>query len=102
MASTLIQDQTATGAGDAVSSPCGGKTIQAWGKTTSGSGAATVQIQGTNNGGASWDLLGTISLTLGTTITSDGFNSQDRYAKLRANVTAISGTGAVVSAAFNG
>lgn len=100
MATSLIQAQTATGAGDATSNVPTPKSYQAWGNTTAGAGAATIQIQGTHNDGASWDLIGTITLTLGTTVTSDSFASDDRYGQVRANVTAISGTGANVSAAF--
>lgn len=101
-AEILLKDQNATGAGDAVSGPQGmDRQYQVWGKTESGSGSATVTISGSNNGGVSWDTLGTVTLTLGTTATSDGFSSRDRYTKLRGNVTAISGTGARVSAAFS-
>jgi hypothetical protein len=53
-------------------------------------------VQGSHNG-TNWDTLGTISLTLATTTSSDSFTSSDSYAKLRGNVTAISGTGAEVS-----
>lgn len=100
MANTLINAQTATGAGGATrGEPCT-KTYQAWGNTNSSTGAATILIQGTNNDGASWDLIGTITLTLGITVTSDSFTSDDRYRQVRANVSAISGTGANVSASL--
>ncbi|MFA6046776.1 MAG: hypothetical protein WC718_17475, partial [Phycisphaerales bacterium] len=64
---------------------------------SAGAGAATILVQGTNNNGASWDTIGTITLTLGTTRTSDSFTSSDRYVAVRGNVTAISGTGASVN-----
>jgi hypothetical protein len=44
-----------------------------------------------------WDTIGTISLTLGTTAASDSFTSDDRYQYLRGNVTALTGTGATVN-----
>lgn len=72
------------------------KTYQANGTTSNGAGAATIQVQGSNNG-TNWDTIGTISLTLSTTSASDGFSSDDRYCLVRGNVTAISGTGASVS-----
>jgi hypothetical protein len=78
---------------------CGNKTYSAWGLTTAGAGAATIVIQGSNSGGTAWVTIGTISLTLGTTAAEEGFTSSDAYEVIRANVTAISGTGASVSAA---
>lgn len=69
------------------------KTYQVEGATTSGTGSVTVVIEGSNTGN-SYDLIGTITLTLGTTITSDSFTSFDRYEYMRSRVTAISGTGA--------
>lgn len=93
----LITAATATGAG----TPRGAedsksRTYQASGTTTAGSGAATILVQGSNDG-SNWDTIGTITLTLGTTSTSDSFTSLDRYGKLRGNVSAISGTGASVN-----
>lgn len=93
---TLLKAATATGAGVAAAGVRGVKSYQANGTTTAGAGAATIQVQGSNNG-ANWDTIGTISLTLATTTSSDGFVSDDRYAHLRGNVTAISGTGASVN-----
>lgn len=100
MATPLINAQATTGAGDAIRNEPAMKTFQAWGNTSSGTGAATIQIQGSLNDGASWDTIGTITLALGTAVTSDSFSSDDRFGQVRANVTAISGTGANVSAAF--
>lgn len=73
------------------------KTYQANGTTTAGSGAATILVQGSNDNGANWDTIGTITLTLGTTTASDSFTSNDRYTHVRGNVTALSGTGASVN-----
>jgi hypothetical protein len=71
-------------------------TFQASGATTSGAGAATVVIQ-VSNDNSNWITAGTITLTLGTSETSDGFAFDAHWEHVRANVTAISGTGAYVS-----
>lgn len=92
----LLNAATATGAGNAIGGVNGAKTYQAYGATSSGSGSATIVVQGSNNG-ANWDTIGTITLTLTTTTASDSFASEDRYGQVRMNVTAISGTGASVS-----
>lgn len=71
------------------------RTFQA---TVSGTGAvsATVVIEGSNDG-TNFLTLGTITLT-GTTSASDGFASTAPWQYVRARLTAISGTGAAVSA----
>lgn len=92
----LLSAVTATGEGAALDSPFGTKTFQASGTTSAGAGAATIEIQGSMDG-TNFDVIGTISLTLGTTSTSDSFTSDDRYKYHRGNVTAISGTGAAVT-----
>lgn len=96
--SGLLSAATATGAGNAITGIADYKTYQAWGTTTASDGSATVLIQGSNNGGTTWDTIGTITLTLSTTASSDSFTSSDRYKQVRANVSAISGTGASVNA----
>lgn len=88
-----------TGAGGAVDGLNVTKTYFASGLTTAGVGAAAVAVQGSMDG-VSWDTIGTITLTLGTTSISDSFTSHDRYRKLRGNVVSISGTGAKVSLAM--
>lgn len=94
----LLEGATTAAAGSAKPGRTGAKTFQAWGTTSSGTGSATIAVQGSNDQGqAVWDTIGTITLTLGTAATSDSFSSDDRYAVLRGNVTAISGTGASVS-----
>lgn len=97
----LINSATATGAGVKVEGVSTKKTYQASGRTSAGSGAVTVAVQGSNNGGASWDTIATFTLALTATAgvgdASDSFTSDDRYAELRANVTALSGTNAQVS-----
>lgn len=94
---TLLPNATATGAGPAIPAPQGRKQYQVGGATTAGAGSAVVAIQGSNNG-TDWDTLGTVTLTLATTVSSDGFGSDDTYVFLRANVTTLTGTGANVHA----
>jgi hypothetical protein len=95
-ATALLTAATATGAGSGIPGIAATKTYQAHGTTTAGAGAATILVQGSNDG-TNWNTIGTISLTLATTTSSDSFNSEDRYRHLRGNVSAISGTGASVS-----
>lgn len=71
-------------------------TFQAVGQTTAGSGATVVDIE-VSNDNVNWIILGTITLTLGTVTTSDGFASGAPWAYTRAEVRSISGTGASVS-----
>jgi Tfp pilus assembly protein FimT len=92
----MASGQATTGAGSALVMTKNAKTFQATGNTTAGSGSASISIQGSNDG-SNWDTIGTITLTLGTATTSNSFTSNDRYNQHRANVTAISGTGASVS-----
>lgn len=94
--SILIDQATTTGAGPTRSFQPRTKTFQASGSTSAGSGAATVDAKGSNDGD-NWDTIGTISLTLSTDGASDSFTSDDRYKYHRGEVTSISGTGAEVS-----
>lgn len=93
---TILSAATATGAGSALSMNSAHFTAQASGLTTAGSGAATIKIQVSNNG-SDWIDLGTITLTLATSSSSDGLAAFAAWAYVRANVTAISGTGASVT-----
>lgn len=105
MASTvLLEAATSTGAGDSASITAADPSalpynISFYGKgnTSSGSGAATISIEVCNDGNGPWLSAGTISLTLGTTETADGFVMSFAWEYYRANVTAISGTGAEVT-----
>lgn len=92
----LLNGVTSVAAGSAVNGISGGKTYQASGSTSSGTGSATVLVQCSNDS-TNWDTLGTITLTLGTSSTSNSFASDDRCAYVRGNVTALTGTGATVS-----
>jgi hypothetical protein len=97
MAGTIMLTAEATGAGSGFSMPDNGNTsFQVSGSTTSGAGAAIVDVE-VSNDGDNWDNLGTITLTLGTASTSDSFSTLGAHWELvRMNVTAISGTGASV------
>lgn len=92
----MLTAATATGAGATIDGIGAAKTYQVTGATSSGSGSATVSIQCSNDG-SNWDTLGTITLTLSTTSSSNSFASDDRCNKVRGNVTALSGPGASVS-----
>ena len=75
------------------------KTFQAKGATSSGTGAATIVIEVTNDLTWPWLTLGTITLVLGTIATADGLAMLAGWKYVRARVSAISGTGAAVSVA---
>lgn len=86
---------TVTGAGAFLYKSSPKATYQA---TVSGTGAvtATVTIEYSNDGvNACSTVGGTITLS-GTTSSTDGFTSDSPWKYVRANVTAISGTGATV------
>lgn len=72
-------------------------TFQAVGFTTAGAGTATVVVEASNDDGATWVTLGTISLILSTTPATDGFASAASWKAARGRVTALTGTGASVS-----
>ena len=96
----ILDGATAAGAGASTSMTGGGRgTVEAHGTTSSGTGAAIIEIQVSNNN-ASWQPAGTINLNLGETQTSDRFELDSAWLDwlyVRANVDSISGTGASVS-----
>ena len=94
---TLLLNATTTGASTSVNAMSAtGNTFQATGTVSASTGAATVKIQ-VSNDFANWLDLGTITLTLGTSATADGFASYAPWAYVRANVDTISGTNATVT-----
>ena len=98
----ILTDAAATGAGSSVDIREDGRTtVQVYGSTASGTGAATVDIEVGNASGI-WITAGTITLSLSTTPSSDGFALDARWSMIRANVISISGTGAKVSTAITG
>jgi hypothetical protein len=96
----ILNGATATGTGNHHNPRSRNMTFLAKGSTTNGVGAVSVNIEATNFDSPSstdWVLLGTITLTLGTTVVNDGFIASAAWKYIRANVTSISGTGASVS-----
>lgn len=96
----LIDAATVTGAGSKIGRKPGLTSVLGYGTTASGAGAATINIE-VSNEGTQWVVAGTLTLTLATTVTTgtntDGFNINAGWSFIRANVTAISGTGAAVT-----
>jgi hypothetical protein len=76
--------------------PQDNKTFQASGRTSTSTGAASVLVE-VSNDNVNWITMGTISLTLGTAATTDGFVSTANWTYVRGRVDSISGTGATVS-----
>jgi hypothetical protein len=74
-------------------------TFQAVGSTSAGAGASVVNIQCSNDG-VNWMTYGTITLTLGTTATSDGLVIAAPWGYFRAQLNSISGTNAKVNVLF--
>lgn len=96
---TLLDAVTVTGAGSAVQPKAQAMAFSARGNTSAGAGAATIAIQASNSGLANtWFTIGTITLTLSTTTTADGFGCLVPYAYIQANCTSLSGTNATVTA----
>ena len=75
--------------------------FQAFGQTSAGAGSSTIDPEASLDG-TNFFSLGTITLTLSTTTSSDGFAITAPYRFLRANVTAISGTDATVTVLMGG
>jgi len=94
----ILTDVTTTVASEAISVGSNNKAFQVKGSTTSGAGAASVVIEVSNDPIWPWITLATISLTLGTTETSDGVVMLAGWKWVRIRVASISGTGAKVSA----
>lgn len=100
----LLSGATATGYSEVMEPVAKNRTFQAQGSTGSGTGAATIIIQVSNlpspatGTDVDWITLATITLTLGTTKTTDGFATDAPWRHARAKLSAISGTGATVSA----
>jgi hypothetical protein len=104
----MLTDAIATGAGGRRRLNGPQHSFQASGETSAGSGAATIQIQVSNADDPSetavtadahglWITAGTITLTLGTTVTSDGFAINAPWKWARAWISAISGTDGTVN-----
>jgi hypothetical protein len=98
---TLISAATVVNTKTTTLSNISKKTFQAVGTTSSGAGAATIVCRGSNDG-SNWISLATITLTLSTTASSDGFAMDAPWRNIQCEVTAISGTGASVSVYVGG
>ena len=94
--STLMLDRTTTGAATAMEMGGVFRTYFAYGTTTAGAGACAVKVQ-VSNDNASWVDLGTITLTLATTVAGDGLATTAPWKYVRGNIGSISGTGAKCS-----
>lgn len=92
----LIDTAAATVVGGAVNDGLNAVTYQATGATTNGVGSAVVAIEVSNDNSA-WITAGTITLTLGTSATTDGFAVNAAWVYTRAKVTTLTGTGAWVT-----
>lgn len=98
---TLINAATTTGAGSSVMPAPVDKTFVACGAVSNSTGASVIKIQVSNAatpGTLDWIDLGSITLSLTTSQSCDGFASSSRWKWYRGNVSSISGTGAAVSA----
>ena len=93
---TVLSAATSTGAGSAFLDMPPEKSCQGYGTTSVGTGASVILIQ-VSNDGTNWATAGTITLTLGTSATNDGFAMNATWKELRANVSSISGTNASVN-----
>lgn len=94
----LLTDATSTVTGSEVECWHTNRTFEVYGNTSSGSGSAVVVIEVRNSQNAPYKTLATVTLTLGTTVTSDGATSPAAWRYCRARVTTLTGTGATVSA----
>lgn len=96
----IAEALTATGAATMVKGADVACAIQILGKTSSGTGAASVAIQVSNvpvpSVDGDWIDAGIATLTLGTTKTSEAVPILVPWKWLRANVNSISGTGASI------
>lgn len=94
----MIADKTTTFTSEAQEPWHTNRTFEAYGSTSSGSGAATIIVEVRNSEFSDWHTMATISLTLGTTVSGDGFSSSAAWRYVRMRLSALSGTGASVSA----
>lgn len=99
----LLDAAIATGAGSSSQLPSSVSdgqmtkmTFQAIGVVSASTGAVSIAVQ-VSNDNINFITLGTITLSLTTSESSDGFAADAAWAFVRGNVTSISGTGAAVS-----
>ena len=95
-AQKLLDASTSTETGSGIRSINSKRAVQVIGSTSSGTGSATIAIEGSLDG-TNYLCLGTITLSLTTTDSNDGFVVDGPWLFTRADLTAISGTGASVT-----
>lgn len=96
----LLSDVTVTGASESAMLDKSGITAQIKGSTSASTGSVTVDVEVTNDLDYPWIVADTLTLALSTTEASESNAYNTDYTYWRFNVTAISGTGAKVSACF--
>ena len=96
---TLLAAVIATGVGPAVQPMASSMAIAVTGAVSASTGAATVDIQ-VSNDGTNYMVIDTATLTLGTATTGDSVVLTAPWKYVRANVTAISGTNATLNASL--
>lgn len=94
-ATKIMTAKTTTGAGSTFKPLGPQRSFQGVGRTTASTGASVIAIQ-VSDDCANFIEAGTITLTLGTTDTSDGFSTDAHWQCVRGYVNSISGTGANV------
>jgi len=95
---TLLSAVTSTGAGQWVQLPAGPKSFHGHMTVSSGSGTATVTIEATNSTASGWTAQLLATRTLSDTVDDSATADFPAYLFYRANVTALAGTGAAVTA----
>ena len=97
----ILDAVTVTGPGPQHNPRSKDRTFELVGQTSAGAGAASVDVE-VSNDGVNWINLANISLTLSTTTSSDGTASSAAWRFVRGNVASISGTGASVDLIMGG
>lgn len=108
MAQILLNAATVTGASAAWQErdtvpryTYGYRSFQAKGTVASSTGASVILIE-VSDDGTNYITLGTITLVLGTSATSDGFACANSWEYYRANISSISGSTATVTVYMKG
>ena len=92
----MLSGVLVTGPGDKFEMSRNKKVFQLTGFVSTSTGAATVEVQGSLDA-SNWEVLDTLTLTLGTAVTSDSGVDNDAWKFIRGEVTTISGTDAEVT-----
>ncbi len=92
----IITNAIATDTSAVIEPWSGRMTFQAHGQTSAGAGTATILIEASLDN-TNFITLGTLSLTLATTTSSDGIAIDAPWQFIRARITVITGTDATVN-----